>query len=51
MSTKCPFESYCAKNFHDGVCDTECNTLTCLYDGGDCTEREFDDEVIEDIIL
>lgn len=26
----------CNKKFFNGKCDEECNTFTCLYDGGDC---------------
>ena len=42
---KCPFK--CESLLNDGTCDTECNRLSCRYDGADCDgidTPEFEDE-------
>ncbi len=32
----CPRSASCRFHFLDGVCNVECNSAECLYDGGDC---------------
>lgn len=34
-----PFE-FCLQSYGDGVCQSQCNTIQCGYDGGDCENEQ-----------
>lgn len=38
---KCPSEFDCARLFDDGVCDEQCKSEDCLFDGRDCEPPQF----------
>ncbi|VDO31046.1 unnamed protein product [Heligmosomoides polygyrus] len=41
---RCPpdIANYCRLHSHDGVCDDQCNTVECGFDGGDCARKPSD---------
>ena len=39
LTKRCPDEARCSKVYSDGFCDSECNTASCGWDGGDCIAR------------
>jgi Notch-like protein len=36
----CPNRDYCYSHFGDNLCQTECNSRECLFDGFDCRQKE-----------